>query len=580
MTRFLPTILMLMLAFQASAGDIVGAASEDHVWFATVEPGATGRVRLYHHAVDMGGAYYRSPMTLVESPSAMAAAGDQAWIIFDPNPRDATPRREVYTIHARRNPATGWYFYEPEGALAPLPQLPPSGMLAGAASTDEGLAVLLMPRRRGPGDHARGTSEDISEPRLLILKGAAWISEPLPDIMRQARLALLTSVATGTHDRSPAIVAVLGVTGESIGGNPGDRGLPMVLLIHEGEGRWRVGRLTEGSATDADLLRGAGVGGMGVPAVLATSRGRAILGLLTGEGSPTRDEVRLGLIRTPRQEPASSGHQPFKTGAGESAGGSDGGRSIIDDQPAAAGLFCEWLPLVTLPPPHSKRLVVGTRRGLLAIERRTGDQIVLRVIDSLLGTVGEPRPMAVQPLSAAGRVYLPILLTALTATMLVVILVRPAAPGECRLPEGSRPADLTRRAAALALDTAPCLALAMLLTGSGVTTLGNFPLWAPTAAEAWPLILAAAMLTTHSVVSEALWGRTIGKALLGLRVTRVTGERAGPGRLFVRNLVKAVVLLLPPLMILVLLNAYRQQLGDIVAGTVVVENAPELRETG
>lgn len=564
MTRALIFIATLTLSCPAGAQEIVGAGSDEHVWFATVEPGGAGRVRLYHHALDMGGPYFRSPMTLVEAPAAMVAAGDQAWIVFDVNPKDAVPRREVCTIHARRNPATGWYFYEPEGALSPLPPLPTGGALAGAAATAEGLAVLIMPRRRPTVELV----DEIDRPTLLVLKGNAWVSEPLPEPMKDARLAFLTNTEDSTGAGALVIAAVVDrgastAAGEGHRAGSIERSPKLLVMLRRQGGSWLTGPLIDGTMETTERHRGAGVSGLGVPATLFSSQGRAILGLLSGDGSPTRDEMRLGVIRR-LDRPDLSDDSGIEAGPGR-----------MSDAPLA-----EWLPFVTLSPPHQRRLVVGTRQGLLAIERRSGDMMGLRVIDGMTGLVGASEPMVVQPLSAAGRVYLPLLLTALTGTMLVVILVRPLSPGECRFQPGSRPAELTRRLAALGLDVAPCLALSLVLTGANVTALGHFPLWAPTAGEAWPLILATALLAGYSFVCEVLWGRTIGKALLGLRVARVTGEPPGVGRLFVRNLVKAIVLLLPPLMILVLLNAYRQQLGDIVAGTVVVEDAPELRESG
>jgi uncharacterized RDD family membrane protein YckC len=77
--------------------------------------------------------------------------------------------------------------------------------------------------------------------------------------------------------------------------------------------------------------------------------------------------------------------------------------------------------------------------------------------------------------------------------------------------------------------------------------------------------------------TEAVWGRTLGKRLLGLRVARTDGRRAGAGAIAVRTLLR-VVDVLPVLYLVgfaVLLTAGKgwQRIGDLAAGTAVVRAA-------
>src|SRR5947209_4306295 len=72
--------------------------------------------------------------------------------------------------------------------------------------------------------------------------------------------------------------------------------------------------------------------------------------------------------------------------------------------------------------------------------------------------------------------------------------------------------------------------------------------------------------------AEAATGQTVGKRLLGLRVTRADGSRAEIGRVVVRTLFRPIDAIGGYLvgLVSVLVTARRQRLGDLFADTVVV----------
>lgn len=77
----------------------------------------------------------------------------------------------------------------------------------------------------------------------------------------------------------------------------------------------------------------------------------------------------------------------------------------------------------------------------------------------------------------------------------------------------------------------------------------------------------------YPVLFEGLFGATVGKLLLGMRVANAQGENAGLGRALVRNLLRPIDVL--PFMyllgvILVAASDTKQRLGDRLAGTYVV----------
>lgn len=105
-------------------------------------------------------------------------------------------------------------------------------------------------------------------------------------------------------------------------------------------------------------------------------------------------------------------------------------------------------------------------------------------------------------------------------------------------------------------------------------------------ATAMHVVLYFALTLIYGAVSEWVWrGQTVGKRLVGLRVVDARGLRLEPSQVIVRNLLRFIDAL--PAFYLVggaacVLNRYRQRLGDLAAGTVVIRTpthiAPDLDE--
>ena len=85
-----------------------------------------------------------------------------------------------------------------------------------------------------------------------------------------------------------------------------------------------------------------------------------------------------------------------------------------------------------------------------------------------------------------------------------------------------------------------------------------------------PVLLVIIIFVVHTTVSELFTGRTLGKALTGLRVVTRDGRSAGFGQKLIRGLMKCFDLIAWFLLIIPLLTPYRQRLGDLLAGTIVV----------
>jgi uncharacterized RDD family membrane protein YckC len=85
-----------------------------------------------------------------------------------------------------------------------------------------------------------------------------------------------------------------------------------------------------------------------------------------------------------------------------------------------------------------------------------------------------------------------------------------------------------------------------------------------------PFYLALAAYLLHTWVFEALFARSIGKMIFGLRVVSLDGTRPTGGAIFARNALRLVdVMMLAVPLLFVILSPLSQRVGDIAARTIV-----------
>jgi len=119
----------------------------------------------------------------------------------------------------------------------------------------------------------------------------------------------------------------------------------------------------------------------------------------------------------------------------------------------------------------------------------------------------------------------------------------------------------------------------------------------PSNVEAMLIVLLGFLVRTpYYILSELIWnGRTLGKKITGIRVINASGRRLTPHQVTARNLMKEVEIFGPMsllasieyqsawengltsiwllvVVIVPLANRRRQRLGDIIAGTLVIDN--------
>jgi uncharacterized RDD family membrane protein YckC len=92
------------------------------------------------------------------------------------------------------------------------------------------------------------------------------------------------------------------------------------------------------------------------------------------------------------------------------------------------------------------------------------------------------------------------------------------------------------------------------------------------------LLLLAGVQAAIGFLLEALFGWTLGKRIVGLRVVRLDGSRLTLGAALLRNLLRLIDASFPLGVFLgmsiLMATPRRQRLGDLAARTVVVEDRP------
>ena len=148
------------------------------------------------------------------------------------------------------------------------------------------------------------------------------------------------------------------------------------------------------------------------------------------------------------------------------------------------------------------------------------------------------------------------------------------------LPQSLALADLARRAVGGLVDLAPAAFIAMIIGDVSATDLvANWPGhgdWI----DLGPWFMMVGLYVAHTSLTELFTARSMGKALMGLRITNLTGEPPNLWTVLIRNGMKVFELIAWPLLLMPALGPYRQRLGDMVARTLAVMEVDPEREGG
>jgi len=509
----------------------------------------------------------RMAAPLPDMPERLAAWGSTLHMAFAPESSGSGQlHRRVMVIGARRGPIGGSWVAESEGQrLDVLPPLPGEGTLAGFVGSDRGPVALLRHEAAGAVTY-----------QLLVYTGTRWRPAELPTtVMENLRVA----------DGWP------GVKGARLDLVAEPTGLGLVLVDPLRAALW-TGALAEraGSADPGVAGEPVGITWNRKPFSMSTPGGGAapvpVSGIFLVAGR------YVYCARTPD---GGNGDvevwSPGETSCVRLARvGGVGPRFAATPLDQVARLAMVWQepwaeerPAVR-PAPDGKSLQSGgktptqERTRIAEVSVYTGEILY----DGLARVTG---PVSSQELR--------LLALALVGMMLVVLLIvmRPAAAAGAAfsLPRGLALSDPGRRITAGLIDVVIAALAASALTRIPVLDLVSL---GSIIRDPGSMVGLATMLGVgfvHGTAGEWLFGRTIGKAVMGCWVGRPATVKKEDGAVepvlakmglwaaVLRNLVKWA---LPPLAAAGVSSPERRHRGDVVAGTVVVMRADDQEKQG
>lgn len=170
------------------------------------------------------------------------------------------------------------------------------------------------------------------------------------------------------------------------------------------------------------------------------------------------------------------------------------------------------------------------------------------------------------------------ILLATAAVIMTLVILKPRGPIQpFALPQGVRPARLPFRLLAFLIDMVPFNVLGFIvfpwdtqffLDHSQEVMAGTMPNFI------YFMVFTTLGYVAYCIVMEGLYGWTLGKRIFRIRVVSSQARRADFRAAVLRNITKCVELLMEYaifLLLLPLLNRYRQRVGDILASTTVVD---------
>lgn len=525
---------------QLPAGGGLPSAGQTHGW--VVLPGLDDGQTLVHlppRGSDPGAGtpggetgIARIAARLTEAPDAITVVGERAYLIFAPKKpasdapaNDAHPVRAVLSIAAYPTGLPGFWRYDPPSRLRSHRALDHEGDLLGLAPTPRGPMALLAP------------SEPGARLELLVLIDGAWtpVALPLAAGMTDHRARLL---AWGDG------VAMLVVQGRSV-----------ELWIGSISTQW-IDEPPENPA-DPDNEQDA-------------------------DEPPDEPISRHQLLVAWHRQPTAMPSTMLDAIDGPGQILEMLGELVVVERDAST------LTLRTISEDQIMLLArvegVGERFGVVPL--RDSDRIALIWTDPT-GRGSALQTVLVEVSAATGReLYhdqanftgpispgefraLALAMAGLTMLVLVYLLRGGAGDDAILLPAGWSLIQPGRRLGAAAIDLLVAAALTGALLGISIFDALTLDPLAGDRLESWGLAVTLVVGMVVSILCEVAWGRTLGKWLVGARVTR-QGERIRrptPGGAVVRNACKW---LLPPLSVLALWDPNGRHRGDVLARTLVV----------
>ena len=503
---------------QVHAGGLLCDASQRHVWF-VIPAGNSSSSTSSATGSGTGGAGWQichhafdmnGPLYLPQATLPQQPVAIACWEdqvwMVLETATGTETRREVFTISVVKDVAFGRYHSVPRDRLDISPPLPGEGELVSFVGGPDGPVALIV--RGDASERADDGGQKLAPLSILQLRSNRWVEIGLP--------------------------ANLPGLGEGSGLGAGD-----VAIAYSGADAGKLNLLVQ-MQTD-QLLRYERVDGEWVKSEIAGPIDwRSVISIVHVAGqvaaviaTPAANEIEISALRP------------------------DG-----------------LLRLASFTAPNGSWGVAGTDDMMYLISRELNTlnftDTVLRTIHPLTGEMSEAKTLQVQPISATRLWQSALLLAAALIGLLLMFVIKPPAKGAVTLPKGIALLPPTSRLLAFALDVAPAVALVVFAMGRPFSEVLAMPITTLSFAESSGYLMTFGIVWGHTALSEIFFGRSLGKSLLDVRIVRVDGSKPRIMHMVLRNLIKPLVFLVPPLAAVALFNHHMQGLHDLVAGTLVV----------
>ena len=504
---------------------ILVASDGEHAWMVVPEAvdkktsgDSTAACRLLHYTNESGPDHARVVTAFADWPVAIASSGPRIWMVF--GPRDANMvDYDLFGIQLSQIPQTGYWQVLKQGYMQVFPSLSGADRLASVAVIGNDLLAAVLPNPKAKRGIRRTVTDD---------SGAD--EEGIEQVATSTRLLLMESVS------------------------------------------WRELNPPEGFSEANDVLLGVAAGGGGSRLAIAwpaeaAGATRIAIGAVEKYSQATSPDWNVASIGIPFREL-------------HSICSIEGGTLIsYGDETASLAYLREDGSLVGLASvdvgdqPWS---VTSMFDGPRLFERRA-DQYVVRSIQPVAsGAVGEETVVA-EKVGAVGWNEIPVVgMLFVFGVLMCVIVLRPFIDSAISDPSPDlSPSPLFRRVAALIIDMVPGAVIVVLVFDVSLREFlqGFVSLGAMDQQNGEYAMLVLLITGVYGIFSEVLFGISMGKIIVGNKISSLDGKSASRLQRGLRAAVKTVILIMPPLALLVLLDPLGRGLPELVSRTVVESKA-------
>ena len=163
-----------------------------------------------------------------------------------------------------------------------------------------------------------------------------------------------------------------------------------------------------------------------------------------------------------------------------------------------------------------------------------------------------------------------------------IVTGQPAAPGSAApvRTRVARGATLSRRATAFLVDMLPGMVVVWFFVRGTPFDLLRIPAFQPDLAACVPALVVFGAGWLVATVGDVAFGRSMGKRIVGLRICGARGGGAGAGKRLLRALASAISVASPLVMLIALLNPWRDGPAEMLTGTAVLDEADAAAQAG